>query len=118
MSDVMLYGIKNCDTVKKARKWLEQNGINYRFHDVRADGLSLEKIQHWLDKLGAEALVNKRSTTWKSLDKDEQAQALEAGSAAALLQDKPTLIKRPVLETGAALHLGFKAEHYQTLFSS
>ena len=63
-----LYGIKNCDTVKKARQWLEQHGIEYRFHDFRAHGLKLEQVQGWLRELGSDTLINKRGTTWRQLD--------------------------------------------------
>ncbi|MBU2886966.1 ArsC family reductase [Gilvimarinus agarilyticus] len=117
MSDAMLYGIKNCDTVKKARQWLEQAGINFQFHDIRSDGLSAEQVQNWLDATDTATLVNKRSTTWKGLTDSEKEQALDADTATALLLANPTLIKRPVLTLGNEVHVGFKAQHYQTLFN-
>ncbi|MBB3167841.1 ArsC family reductase [Simiduia aestuariiviva] len=107
-----LYGIKNCDTVKKARKWLEAQNIDYTFHDFRADGLSQAQAQTWFDELG-EALINKRSTTWKQLSPAEQAQATQA--PAALLVQHPTLIKRPLLDTGSERRVGFKADEYAQL---
>ncbi len=110
-----LYGIKNCDTVRAARKWLDGHQIDYRFHDVRDEPLSAEQIQTWLTDLGL-SLVNKRSTTWKQLT-DSERNSLDEGSAVALLLANPTLMKRPLLDTGKALHLGFKADDYQTLFS-
>ncbi len=112
-----LYGIKNCDTVKKARKWLEANQVAYQFHDFREDGLDAPLVQSWLQELGAETLVNKRSTTWKQLSDAEKAQAL-SDKAPALICQQPTLIKRPVLDTGEQRHVGFKAEHYQSLLAS
>ena len=69
---ITLYGIKNCDTVKKARTWLDQHGVDYTFHDFRTDGLSQDQLQSWLDELGWETLVNRRSTTWKQLDQEAQ----------------------------------------------
>lgn len=116
MSKVTLYGIKNCDTVKKARKWLESEAISYQFHDLREDGIDRASIQHWCDALGWEAVLNKRSTTWKQLD-EQQKNSLDESSAIDLLLEHPTLIKRPVLNTGTSIHNGFKAEHYATIFS-
>lgn len=110
---VTLYGIKNCDTVKKARKWLEQHHIEYRFHDFRADGVTLPQIQAWHSELG-DALINRRSTTWKQLTDAERSQA-EAQPAGLLLAN-PTLIKRPLLDTGTQRVCGFKADEYNTLF--
>ncbi|WP_317931870.1 ArsC family reductase [Halioxenophilus sp. WMMB6] len=109
-----LYGISNCDTVKKARKWLEQAALEYQFHDFRADGLTPAMVQAWLDELGAETLVNKRSTTWKQLTEAEREQALGA-DAAALICQHPTLIKRPLLDTGSSRQVGFSAANYQQL---
>jgi Spx/MgsR family transcriptional regulator len=111
---VTLYGIKNCDTVKKARKWLEAQGIDYQFHDFRADGLSADQVDGWLSELGATALVNKRSTTWKQLTEAQQQQALSA-SAAELICAHPTLIKRPLLDTGSARLVGFSAAQYEQI---
>ena len=112
---ITLYGIKNCDTVKKARKWLETNDISYQFHDFRADGLELSQVTSWLESLGWETLVNKRSTTWKQLD-SQQRDALSTQHAAAIILEHPTLIKRPLLDTGSTVHVGFKDTDYQTLF--
>lgn len=116
-----LYGIKNCDTVKKARKWLEENGQDFTFHDVRVDGLDISMIERWIAALGWEAVLNKRSTTWKQLD-DSSKSDLNETKAAALLLANPTLIKRPVLEAQSGkknthIHVGFKADMYQNIFS-
>jgi len=111
-----LFGIPNCDTVKKARTWLENEGIDYRFHDFRKDGLEASQVEQWLENLGAETLVNKRSTTWKQLNDDQKTLALSP-QAAELIVEHPTLIKRPVLSSNTHLQVGFKADIYQSLFS-
>ena len=113
---VTLYGIKNCDTVKKARRWLDDRGIDYQFHDFRVDGLSPESVQLWLDQLGWEILVNKRSTSWKQLSQ-EQRDSMDASAAKAAILDQPTLIKRPLLDTGNERFTGFSASNYQQLFN-
>lgn len=112
-----LYGIKNCDTVKKARRWLEQNGVDFQFHDVRIDGITRKQIEQWFSQCDWQNIVNKRSTTWKQLD-DNQKTDLDANKALALLLEHPTLIKRPVLATGNTLVVGFKADDYSTLFQT
>ncbi|MFL0796493.1 MAG: ArsC family reductase [Cellvibrionaceae bacterium] len=111
-----LYGIKNCDTVKKARKWLEGEDITYGFHDVRADGLSADDIERWLQKVEWETLVNKRSTTWKQLDEATR-NSLDASNVVDTLLANPTLIKRPVLDHKGQVTVGFKAANYESLFS-
>ncbi len=113
---ITLYGIKNCDTIKKARKWLDNQGVEYRFHDVREDGLDSKTVDLWLENLGWETVVNKRSTTWKELspaarDNMDNASALEA------IAQHPTLFKRPLLDIGHELHCGFSAEKYQDIFN-
>jgi len=113
---VTLYGIKNCDTVKKARKWLDDSGIEYQFHDFRLDGLSADAVQAWLDELGWETLVNKRSTSWKQLSPDVR-DAMDASAAAAAILDQPTLIKRPLLDTGHSRFTGFSAQSYEKIFT-
>lgn len=108
---VTLYGIKTCDTCKKARVWLEQNGIEHRFHDFRVDGLSESLLQGFIDQLGWEKLLNKSSTSWRQLSAEQQADLTEA-KAKQLMLEVSTLIKRPVLDTGKGLLLGFKPEVY------
>jgi chromate reductase, NAD(P)H dehydrogenase (quinone) len=108
-----LYGIKNCDSVKKARSWLDQNGIAYRFHDFRTDGLTPELLQHFADGLDWNKVLNRSSTSWRQLSTEQQAD-LTSEKALQLMLATPTLIKRPVLDTGDKLILGFKAENYQT----
>ena len=108
----VLYGIKNCDTVKKTRTWLDHNGIDYRFHDYRADGLTPEQLQHFAANLGWNAMLNRSSTSWRQLNAEQQANLTEA-KALELMLTLPTLIKRPILDTGSELLIGFKPEHYQ-----
>lgn len=112
---IKLYGIKNCDTIKKARKWLELHNIDYQFIDHRADGLSAHNLQHWLDTLGWEQLVNKRSTTYRALSDADKAN-LGPATASALLEANPTLIKRPLLDNNSELHVGFKDTQYADIF--
>lgn len=110
-----LYGIKNCDTVKKARKWLENAGVDYQFHDFREDGLTKKQVEAWVKELGWETLVNKRSTSWKALDADARA-SMNAATAVAAIMAQPTLIKRPLLDTDKTRHTGFSAAQYADIF--
>lgn len=117
---ITLYGIKNCDSVKKARKWLEHNHVDYKFHDFRSDGLCAQQVSTWIDILGWETVVNKRSTTWKALA-DSDKNTMTAQTAIAAILESPTLIKRPLLEIKAAakpkLTVGFKEAIYQALLT-
>lgn len=108
-----LYGIKNCDTVKKARQWLDQNGISYQFHDFRTDGLTLQQLTDFAARVDWNALLNRSSTSWRQLSADQQSD-LNLEKAIALMFDTPTLIKRPILDNGNKLIVGFKADHYQS----
>lgn len=111
-----LYGIKNCDTVRKARKWLEANGVDFRFHDFRADGLAEDDLRAWARAVGWETLLNRRGTTWRRLP-EEVREDVDEQKALALMLDNPTLIKRPVLVTGdGRVHVGFRPADYETLF--
>ncbi len=115
MSGTILFGIKNCDTVKKARKWLETHQIEYHFHDFKTDGLSKDQLQSWLDTLGAEELINTRSTTWRQLTQKDQELAMGKAATAVVLAN-PTVIKRPVLSHGDQTLVGFRQEAYESLF--
>lgn len=112
---ITLYGIPNCDTVKKARRWLEDEGIEYEFHDFKKQGISSKHIEQWLKSVDVTLLVNKRSTTWKQLDDSAKKEAIE-GNTAAVIIDNPTLVKRPVLTDGSRIEVGFKPEQYKQLF--
>ena len=110
-----LYGIPNCDTVRKARKWLTDKGIDHQFIDVRENTPPKSQIAHWVMSLGAAKLVNKRSTTWKNLSDADRNEA-ETGDTTAVLLANPTLIKRPVLEFRDVLNVGFSVDAYNHYF--
>lgn len=111
-----LYGIPNCDTMKKARKWLDEAGVEYQFHNYKKDGLDPALAEQWLSELGWEVLINKRGTTWRALT-DEQKTNMDNQNALAVMLDNPSIIKRPLLDTGSTKTLGFKAEQYESLFT-
>lgn len=114
-STVTLYGLATCDTTRAARKWLDAGGVDYAFHDVRTDGLTKTLIDGWIKSLGWEKVLNKASTTWRELPEKEKG-ILDEKKAAVLLLAHPTLVKRPVLDRGGQLSLGFKPAVYQGLF--
>jgi len=113
---VTLYGIKNCDTVRKARRWLDDHRVEYRFHDLRTDGLSPDLIDHWMQGLEWEQLINRRGTTWRKLP-EEQRDNLDTGTAREIMLANPTIIKRPVVDTGSGHHVGFSDDQFTRLFS-
>jgi Spx/MgsR family transcriptional regulator len=112
----LLYGIPNCDTVKKSQKWLSQNNIPFVFHDYRKDGLDSSLIKSFLENLEWTELLNKRSTSYRQLTEQQKA-SLSAETVIDLLVEFPTLIKRPILIHNNQYLLGFKADTYHTLFS-
>ena len=107
----IIYGIKNCDTMKKARAWLDSHAIAYNFHDYKTEGISKDKLQHWADEVGWETLLNRAGTTFRKLP-DADKQGLDKRRAIALMLAQPSMIKRPVLESGGRLLVGFKPEMY------
>ncbi|HEX4869577.1 MAG TPA: ArsC family reductase [Moraxellaceae bacterium] len=109
---VTIYGIKNCDTMKKAFAWLEANGIGYDFHDYKKSGIDAATLARWEKVLGWEVLLNRRGTTWRKLDAATQA-AIDRASALRLMQEQPSLIRRPVLAHGKELLCGFDADAWQ-----
>lgn len=115
---MILYGIPNCDTVRKARKFLENHQIPYQFHDFKKEGITLERLQSWLTQHPITTLVNKRSTSWRQLS-EQQKEALMSHNDLSILIEHPTLIKRPVLETENTsqppLLIGFDETAYQAL---
>jgi arsenate reductase len=115
---ITIYGIKNCNTMKKARAWLDKHGAAYDFHDYKVAGIDRERLQRWEKKVGWETLLNRAGTTFRKLpDKDKQ--ALDADKAIALMLAQPSMIKRPVLDLGGGkLLVGFKPEIYGAALAS
>ncbi len=113
-----LYGIANCSTVKTARDWLEQQGIAVEFHDFKKHGLDSGTVNNWLQQADWTRLVNRSGLTWRGLPDERKQQVCDSASAAALMLEKPSVIKRPLLEQdGKLLHLGFDAASYATIFN-
>jgi arsenate reductase len=108
---ITIYGIKNCDTMKKARAWLEGHGVAYSFHDYKTSGIEKGKLKQWSDKLGWETLLNRAGTTFRKLP-DADKEGLNERKALALMLAQPSMIKRPVLDAGGKLLVGFKPERY------
>jgi arsenate reductase (glutaredoxin) len=108
-----LYGIKNCDTMKKARAWLDANGVAYAFHDYKAQGIDRARLESWARAVGWETLLNRAGTTFRKLP-DADRTGIDEGRALALMLDQPSMIKRPVLDLGGKLIVGFKAEQYES----
>jgi len=109
-----LYGIRNCDTMKKAWTWLDEHGVTYAFHDYKKAGIAPEKLHAWCEQVGWEILLNRAGTTFRKLA-DADRQGLDEAKAIALMAAQPSMIKRPVLETEGALLVGFKPDQYQAL---
>lgn len=113
---ITIYGIPNCDTCRKARKWLDANGVEYLYHDVRGDGLSADTVRQWLDAHDWQTVVNRRSTTWRSIPAQTR-DAMDAGGAVRAIVEQPTLARRPVLVGDGFIEFGFDAERYCELLS-
>ncbi|MCZ4295642.1 ArsC family reductase [Vibrio sinaloensis] len=113
---ITMYGIPNCDTIKKAKKWLEAEGMEYHFHDYRKQGIDKAMVETFCQQLGWENVVNKRGTTFRQLSQ-EQKDNLDQHSAIELLVEQPAMIKRPILVANGTYHLGFKADQYAAIFS-
>jgi arsenate reductase len=112
---ITLYGIPNCDTVKKARSWLEAHDRAHHFHDFKKAGLERKVIEGWLKHVDWEILVNRKGTTWRGLPDERKAAIVDAASATALMLETPSIIKRPVLVTDSGVHVGFSADAYSEL---
>ena len=118
LTAITIYGIKNCDTMKRARAWLDRHGVDYAFHDYKTAGIERERLQQWTKKLGWETLLNRAGTTFRKLPEKDKI-GLDAGKAVALMLAQPSMIKRPVLELGGGkLLVGFQPEHYSAAFPS
>jgi arsenate reductase len=113
---IVVYGLKNCDTCRKAQKWLTSKGLDHDFRDVRADGVGENELKRWNRAVGWETLLNRRSTTWKNLPPDDR-DNVDESRAIALMLANPTLIKRPVIEHGDICTVGFGAEQQSLLTS-
>ncbi len=113
---ITLYGIRNCDTMRKARQWLDAHGVDYQFHDYRKDGLDEEQLRAWVDELGWEALLNKRGLTWRKLPPAVR-EAIDEESAIQIMRENPAIIKRPLLDLGDRRVVGFDEARYAELFS-
>lgn len=109
---IHLYGIPNCDTVKKARVWLDAQGKDYTFHDYKKEGADPEKIAGWIAAAGLDLVVNRKGTTFRALADADKARAADAASAPALLAANPSVIKRPIVEHAGGILVGFKADDW------
>lgn len=116
MANIILYGIPNCDTTKKAMHWLKKNKINFSFHNYKLEGISKEKLETWCSKLGWENIFNKRSTTWRELSEAEQKKVISQQAAIKVMMENNSIIKRPVIEFNNNLLTGFKEEEYKNNF--
>ena len=112
---ITLYGIKACDTMKKARTWLDEQGVEYQFHDYKKEGISADLLAQWCAEHGWETVLNRQGTTFRKLSDDEKSNIDEA-KAIALMQANPSMIKRPVLDIGSRRLVGFKPELYAAAF--
>ena len=113
---IKMYGIPNCDTIKKARKWLEAHSLEYEFHDYKKAGVPEADLKKWVKKAGWETLLNRRGTTWRKLD-DKTKDSINESSAIKLMLAQPSIIKRPVLVAGKTLLVGFDEVEYKNLKS-
>jgi len=114
MSDVHMYGIPNCDTIKKARKWLADNGIGVQFHDYKKEGVDPSQLSEWCRLKGWQELLNRRGTTWRKLS-DELKSSVDENRAISLMIENPSMIKRPVLLIDDDVEVGFSADRYMEL---
>ncbi len=119
MKNLKLYGIPNCDTVRKARKWLDAKGVKYEFHNYKKLGVTNQKLTDWLAQYPWEKLLNRSGTTWRRLPEEEKARVVDADPAAHFMHENNSAIKRPILEKENAeiVAVGFDADAYETLFS-
>ena len=111
---ITIYGIKNCDTMKKARAWLEAHGVDYDFHDYKSDGIDRATLEKWAKTVGWEVLLNRAGTTFRKLP-DDAKQNIDERKAIKLMLEQPSMIKRPVLERGRTLLVGFTEDRYSAI---
>ncbi len=118
MGEVVVFGIENCDQVRKARAWLRAHGIAFRFHDFRKDGLDAQRLSGWLGRVPWDSLLNRRGLAWRKLDPQRRAAITDQASAAELMLADPTLVKRPVLQAGDRIIVGFSEPLYAGVFGT
>ncbi len=106
--EITIYGIKNCDTIKKTLKWLEDNGVSYKFHDYRKDGIDEKQLRLWEEELGWDNMLNRRGTTWRKLP-DDVKDSINKESAIGIMLENPAIIKRPLTDLGTERKIGFNA---------
>ncbi|MCH8618559.1 ArsC family reductase [Undibacterium sp. TS12] len=118
---ITLFGIPNCDTVKKARVWLQEQEVAFEFHDFKKQGLNRATVETWLQHQGLDVLINRKGTTWRALSDEEKASAENQEQAIALMLEKPSVIKRPVLlqtnNGNTQVNVGFSSAQYQSIFN-
>ncbi|MTT53162.1 ArsC family reductase [Alcanivorax sp. VBW004] len=110
--ELTLFGIKNCDTMKKAMKWLDDNGVAYHFHDYKKEGVPEQRLRQWLEALGWETVINKRGTTWRKLD-DVVKESMNTEKSVNLAMENSSVIKRPILQSNDFILAGFKADEWE-----
>ena len=110
-STLTVYGIRSCDTCRRAKKYLTEHNIEFRFHDVRADGLDIQTLERWSDRIGWEKLLNRQSLTWRKIPEIDKAQ-ITRSRALGMMIEQPTLIKRPVLESKEFIAVGFSEQRF------
>jgi len=110
-----IYGIKNCDTMKKAMRWLDEQSIGFEFHDYKKMGADAQMLEEWCNKADWQVLLNKAGTTFRKLP-DEDKQSIDQAKAIALMSENPSMIKRPVLELNGKIYVGFKPDNYTEIF--
>ena len=110
--ELTVFGIKNCDTMKKAMKWLDDNSVSYHFHDYKKEGVPERRLRQWLEALGWETVINKRGTTWRKLD-DAVKESMNTEKAITVAMDNPSIIKRPILQNDDSITAGFNADEWE-----
>lgn len=115
---IVMYGLSNCDVVRKAMAWMRKNNIEFKFYDLRKDGIPADDLKNWIEKRGLEAVVNKKSTTWRELDPAEQSSFATRTGAIQLISEYPAIIKRPVIEHNNRVLIGFDEKEFKELINN
>ncbi len=117
MNKIIVYGIPNCDTIKKTLDWYKKKNIDVEFHDFKKQGITKDKLAYWSQKVGYDILLNKKSTTWRSLPKEQQQKIIGEKEAIELMREYTSVIKRPVIEINGNVLVGFNEDKYNAIFS-